>query len=123
VTTTLVNSATMANTTLPKSNFFFFYLILAALIVFKAHHVSLREREKIIINLKPHLLQEMSLPHLVSLFPTPPILALLVGKGVTTQAPSNNNNNNNNTNGKRNQITQSQEKFATFNIKHREQFF
>jgi len=43
-------------------------------------------------------------------------LALLVGRGVTTQAPSSNNNNNNNNN-KRNPRTESQEKSAAFNIK------
>jgi hypothetical protein len=35
----------------------------------------------------------MSLPHLVSLFPVLPILALFIGIGVTTQAPSTNSNN------------------------------
>jgi hypothetical protein len=61
----------------------------------------------------------MSQPHLVSLFTAPPFPALLVGKGITTQAPSNSSNSNNTTNNtsKRNSITQSQKKFATFNIK------
>jgi hypothetical protein len=59
----------------------------------------------------------MSLPHLVSLFPTPLIPTLLVGKSVTTQAPSDNNNSNNNTNNKRNPRTQSQEKSFAFNNK------
>jgi hypothetical protein len=35
-----------------------------------------------------HLLQDTSLPHLVLFFLALPILALLVGKGVTTQASS-----------------------------------
>jgi hypothetical protein len=54
---------------------------------------------------------------LVSLFP---VLLLLVGKGVITQAPFSSNNNNNNTNnniGKGNSRTQSQKKSASFNIK------
>jgi hypothetical protein len=42
-------------------------------------------------------------PHLVLLFLAPPIPALLVGIGVTTQAPSNNSN----TDNKRNLKTQS----------------
>jgi hypothetical protein len=77
-----------------------------------------RERKK-----KKKPFQDMSLPHLVFLFPTPPISALLANRSVTTQAPSSNGNsssnttNNNNTNGKRNPITQSQEKIAAFNIK------
>jgi hypothetical protein len=43
---------------------------------------------------------------------TPPILALLVGRSVIAQAPSGNNNTS-----KRNSRTQSQKKFAAFNIK------
>jgi len=58
-------------------------------------------------------LQDTSLPHLVSLFLALLILALLAGRSVTTQAPLGNNN----TSSKRNLRTQSQEKFATFNIK------
>jgi hypothetical protein len=49
---------------------------------------------------------------LVSLFLVPLILALLVGRGVTTQVLSSNN-----TSSKRNPRTQSQEKFTPFNIK------
>jgi hypothetical protein len=66
-----------------------------------------------------HLLQDTSLPHLVSLFSTPPIPTMLVGRGVITQVPSSNNNNNNtsgNTN-KKNLRTQSQKKSTAFNIK------
>jgi hypothetical protein len=64
----------------------------------------------------------MSLPHLVLLFPTPLISALLVGNGVTAQAPSSsssniNSNNNNNTSNKRNPRTKNQEKYVAFNIK------
>jgi hypothetical protein len=77
-----------------------------------------------------HLLQDTSLPHLVALFPAPLIPALLVGKGVTTQVPSNSNNNNNtsgNTNNnntnKRNSRTQSQKKSNTFNIKQQRVIF
>jgi hypothetical protein len=45
-------------------------------------------------------------------------LALLVGRGVTTQAPSSSNNNTNSSNtNKRNSRTQSQKKFVAFNIK------
>jgi hypothetical protein len=69
-----------------------------------------REKEKK-KTLKPHLLQDTSLCHLVLLFLAPLILTLLVGKGVTTQvlsSSSNNNNNNNNTNNKGNPKTQSQ---------------
>jgi len=76
------------------------------------------------VALKPHLPEDTSLPHLVSLFPAPPIPALLIGRNVITQAPSNNNNtntnntnSNNNTSNKRNPKTQSQEKYAAFNIK------
>jgi hypothetical protein len=57
----------------------------------------------------------MSLPHLVSLFQVPLISALLVGRGVTTQDPSNISNNNNTS--KINPRTQSQKKSAAFNIK------
>jgi hypothetical protein len=64
---------------------------------------------------------------MVSLFLTLPIPTLLVGKGVITQAPSSSNNNNNtrsnNTNSKRNPRTQSQEKFAAFNIKQQRVVF
>jgi hypothetical protein len=62
----------------------------------------LEVHQKQMVILKPHLFQDTSFPHLVSLFPTPLIPTLLVGRGVTTQAPSNNNNINNNTNNKRN---------------------
>ncbi len=68
---------------------------------------------------RDYLFQDTSLPHLVLFFPTSSIPALLVGKGVITQTPSNsssNNNNNNsnntsnnNTSNKRNPRTQSQE--------------
>jgi hypothetical protein len=75
-----------------------------------------------------YLFQDTSVPHLVSFFLAPPFPALLVGRGVTTQAPSsssnnnntNNTNNNNNSNkntSKRNSRTQSQKKSITFNIK------
>jgi hypothetical protein len=81
-----------------------------------------RKREKIIIiiiiiiiNKSTHLIQDTSLPHLVSLFLAPPILVLLVGRGVIAQAPSSTNNNNTSSN--RNPRIQSQEKFAAFNIK------
>jgi hypothetical protein len=58
---------------------------------------------------------------LVSFFLALPILALLVGRGVTTQVPSNSNNNNNtsgNTNNnntnKRNSRIQSQKKSTAY---------
>jgi hypothetical protein len=49
-------------------------------------NVSLREREKE----KP--LQDTSLPHLLSLFSTLPITAMMVGRNVITQAPSGSSN-------------------------------
>jgi hypothetical protein len=88
----------------------------------------MRERE----SFGTHLFQDTSLPHLVSFFLVFSIPALLVGRGVTTQAPSSNNNNNtyNNTNNnntssnntnKINSRTQSQKKFAALN--NRQEFF
>jgi hypothetical protein len=50
----------------------------------------------------------------------------LVGRGVTTQAPSNNSNNNNNTSNNtniRNLRIQSQKKSTTFNIKQERRVF
>ncbi len=41
-------------------------------------------RKKQAVALKPHLLQDTSLPHLVSFSPAPPISALLVGISVIT---------------------------------------
>jgi hypothetical protein len=77
--------------------------------------VFLCKRENIYIYIYIHLFQDTSLPHLVSFFPAPLIPALLVGKGVTTQALSSANNNN--TSNKRNPRIQSQEKSAAFDIK------
>jgi hypothetical protein len=73
-------------------------------------------RKKQVVSLKPHLLQDMSLPHLVSLFPATPILALLVGKGLIAQAPSSSSNSstNNNTNNKRNPINLKPRKIYRF---------
>jgi hypothetical protein len=73
-----------------------------------------------------HLFKDTSLPHLVSFFLALPFLVLLVGRGVTTQAPSSNNNNNNNTNtniNKRKSRTQSQKKFVAFNIRQQRVVF
>jgi hypothetical protein len=76
-----------------------------------------REKKK---SFETRLLQDMSLPHLISLFPTLPIPVLLVGRGVTTQVPSSssniNNNSSSNNTSKKNSRTQSQIFFATFNI-------
>jgi len=80
--------------------------------------VFLQERERKKERKKAHLLYDTSLPHLVSLFLTPPIPALLVGKGVIAQTPSNNN-----TGSKRSPRTQNQEKSAAFNIKRRKVVF
>jgi len=77
-----------------------------------------REKERKKERKKAHLLYDTSLPHLVSLFLTPPIPALLVGKGVIAQTPSNNN-----TGSKRSPRTQNQEKSAAFNIKRRRVVF
>jgi hypothetical protein len=52
-----------------------------------------KERKKERKSFETHLLQDTSLPHLVSLFPVFPILALLIGRGVITQAPSTTSNN------------------------------
>ncbi len=66
--------------------------------------------------LKP--IPEYVTPRLVSLFSAPPILALLVGRNVTTQVPSNmRNTNSNNTNIKKKFKNSKQKKFLTFNIK------
>jgi hypothetical protein len=83
-----------------------------------------RERES------AHLFEDTSLSHLVSLFSAPPFSALLVGIGVTLQAPSsgsnnnttNNNTNSNNTN-KINSKTQSKKKSTAFNIKQQRVVF
>jgi len=89
---------------LPPQTFFFEPPQGVALVLIpKATLGPLEVCQKQAIALKPHLFQDTSLPHLVSLFLAPPIPALLVGKGVTTQAPSSNNNNSN----KRNPRTQS----------------
>jgi hypothetical protein len=65
-----------------------------------------KERERERERESTHLFQNTSLPNLVSLFPTPPFPVLLVGIGVTTEAPSNisntNNTNNSNTNSNNN---------------------
>jgi hypothetical protein len=90
-----------------------------------------REGEKEKERKSAHLFQDTSIPHLVSLFLAPPFPALLVGRGVTTQAPSssNNNNNTNNSNSsnnntsKRNSRNQSQKKYVTFNIKQQKVVF
>jgi hypothetical protein len=56
--------------------------------------VFLRKRKLIFKKKTVHLLQDTSLPHLVSLFLTPLIPTLLVGRSVTTKAPSSSNNTN-----------------------------
>ncbi len=110
-----------------QNNFILFssYLTLATSRIFKAPPVShMHEKE----NFETHLLQDTSLPHLVSLFPTPPIPALLVSRGVITQVPSSSNNNtsgntNNNNTNKRNSRTQNQKKPIAFNIKQQRVVF
>jgi hypothetical protein len=59
-----------------------------------------------------HLLQDTSFPHLVLLFLASLILALLVGRGVITQAPSSNSNNN--TSNKRNPRNSKRRKIYRF---------
>jgi hypothetical protein len=152
VTTTPMSSATMVNVTLRqwRSKIFVFFLLDAMLGfgIFKSLQGFLclllcffmkerkKEKEKKKEKKSVHLLQDTSLPHLVSLFPTPSFSVLLVGKSVTTQAPSrssnsiNTNNNNiynkntSNTNtNKRNLGIQSQKKFVVFNIKQKKIVF
>jgi len=109
----------MVHTVLQKQKnlifcFFHFLLNSDSFKNLRSRSLYAREREK----KKP--LQDTSLPHLVSFFPTFLILALLAAsRSVITQAPfdNSNNNNNNNTSSKRNPRTQSQEKFVAFNIK------
>jgi hypothetical protein len=60
---------------------------------------------------------------LASLFPVPRIWAVLVGKGVRAQAPSNNKKSTNNNTNKRKSRTQSSNFFVTFNIKQQKGFF
>jgi hypothetical protein len=98
------NNVILVPPPLPPQTFFFKPLQGVALVFIPKVMLAPPEVcQKQVVVLKPHLFQDMSLPHLVSLFLAPPIPALLVGKGVT-QAPSNSNNNNNtnNNNNKRN---------------------
>jgi hypothetical protein len=107
------------------------HLVPATSKVFKASsassYVFAQEREIFYKKKTVHLLQDTSLPHLVSLFPVPPIPTLLVGRSVTTQTPSSNNNSN--TNNERTQAAKETKKFkakknlSLSTLSNREEFF
>ncbi len=99
----------------------YFILFLFDFDRFKSEREREKERErKKKKTWKPHLLQDTSEPHLMSLFLAPSFSALLVGRGVTTQAPSSSSNIKIN---KRNSRIQSQKKFVAFHMKQQKVVF